>query len=296
MSASPSHADMIVIKPKLEGCIKRAPVDTRKKPSPSRERGSASLLPVSPGDLSKYYNYAPFYFTYIEPITLNGKSTIKKHIFKFNVGLIASDSNTILVEKEITYRDFGIKKDADVERLTANMNRAKPEGTVSSWFLPFMKTIMEMYETQIVGALIDAIQDNTTPDGEKTMTPSEILNTIKITPTIRRKSKGELIPLKQSIIKSVTSGKNPSMDYEIYFTFQMKPDVEPHTTKRILSRFCIKKADGSEETRYIMQTPSGEYVSTQEEGKPRVYNRAELPFRYVGGKRKTRRRRNQSSK
>ena len=296
MSASLSRADMIVIKPKLEGCIKRAPVDTRKKRSPSRERGSASLLPVSPGDLSKYYNYAPFYFTYNEPITLNGKSTIKKHIFKFNVGLVAFDSNTMLVEKEITYRDFGIKKDADVERLTANMNRAKPEGTISSWFLPFMKTIMEMYETQIVGALIDAIQDNTTPDGEKTMTPSEIVNTIKITPTIRRKWKGEFIPLKQSIIKSVTSGKNPSMDYEIYFTFQMKPDVEPHITKRILNRFCIKKADGSEETRYIMQTPSGEYVSTQEEGKPRVYNRAELPFRYVGGKRGTRRRRNRSSK
>ena len=86
------------------------------------------------------------------------------------------------------------------------------------------------------------------------------------------------------------------MKYEIYFTFKMKPHAEPYTTKRILHRFCMKKADGRKETRYITQLPSGEYISTQEEGKPRVYNRAEPPFRYVGGKRKTRRRRNRASK
>jgi hypothetical protein len=293
MRTSASHADMIEIPRKLEGCMVRLPLNTRKKSSRSRERRSASLRPIKPGILSEYYNYAPFKFIYNEDVTEKGTTTIKPHHFHFHVGLVESNSNKILVEKEITYRDFGIKTDADVERLTAIMNDMKPSGTMSAWFLPFMKSIMEMYEKNIIGAIIGAIQDNTTPDGEKQMSPSEILSTIKITPTIRRKWKGKLIPIEQSDINSVISHKNPSMDYGIYFTFTMKDGAEPHTTKRILSRFCMKKADGSEETRYIIRLPTGEYVSTQEEGKPRVYNHAEPPFRYVGGRRKTRRRQRQ---
>jgi hypothetical protein len=238
---------------------------------------------VKPGDLKKYYRTAHLKFIYNEP----WKGGIRPHHFYFYVGLTKSANDDILLEKPLTYLDLGIMNSEQARHFTAQLHGDGDGNITGEWLMSRIATVLDLYKKHIQNAIKNAIQNDATPDGEKRPKHSEISEHIELEPVICRKHKETLVPLDTSVFDRALAQKNPSFAYKIYFTSKMKPGYEDYTAKRILHAFCMNTPA---DVRYMTQRPKTfEYISEQENGKPRVYNERAPPFNYSGGRRMTRR-------